>query len=81
VVPPHTPEQQCEPRRQGPSTALQAVSQRPLRQRWLQQSTSPLHAAPGSSQADSQRELNEHRAPAQHHPVFKQNAPSPTQAT
>ena len=69
---PQTPEQQCEPRVQWSSSWLHVVSQRPLRQRWLQQSTLVVQALPGFSQVASQREEKLQRLPAQHHDVLRQ---------
>lgn len=77
----HTPEQQWEPSVQGPSRALQVVSQRPPRHRWLQQSMLVVQAPPGFSQVRSQREEKLQRLPAQHQEVLRQNTPVPAQET
>jgi len=77
----HTPEQQWEPWVQGPSRGLHVVSQRPPRQRWLQQSMLVVQTPPGFSQVRSQREEKLQRLPAQHQEVLRQNTPVPAQET
>jgi hypothetical protein len=78
---PHTPEQQWLPVVHAPLIGLQVVSQRPPVQRWLQQSTWVVHAAPGSTQARAQRESKPQRLPAQHAELVRQNPVSPAHAT
>lgn len=82
VPSPHTPEQQWLLLAQRWVTALQVVSHLPPRQRWLQQSTSVVHADPGSTQtAGSQVPPKLHCSPAQHHEVLVQNDPFPRHAS
>jgi hypothetical protein len=78
---PHAPEQQWLPVVHAPLIGLQVVSQRPPVQRWLQQSTWVVHAAPGSTQARAQRESKPQRLPAQHAELVRQNPVSPAHAT
>lgn len=78
---PHTPEQQWLPSVQAPLTGLQVVSQRPAVQRWLQQSTRVVHAAPGWTHAAAQRVSKPQRLPAQHHESLRQKAVAPAHAT
>lgn len=66
LVPLQTPEQQCEFSVHGSRIPLHALSQSPPRQRRLQQSTSVVHAPPGSAQVATQREEKSQRFPAQH---------------
>lgn len=78
---PQTPEQQWLPVVQAPFTGLQVVSQRPAVQRWLQQSTWVVQAAPGSTHDAAQRESKPQRLPAQHQESVRQKAVVPAHAT
>ena len=82
VPSPQTPEQQWLLLAQRWVTALQVVSHVPPMQRWLQQSTSVVHAEPGSTQtAATQVPLKLHCSPAQHHDVLVQKVPAPWHAS